>query len=406
MKAIEKNGELDKNRSTTKTLEQQPTRRKKMKNTVMILSLIGIMATSPLMTSSQAIAGERSQEYDSVSSFCRDRLVVLKRAYRIAEIESQQGNHDRSLIALEGGLKEAESRITPRYANTLTSKAIKRGIVLLNNLKATEGGRNKIRTLNNFLMNYYLFIDHVSNQLDIPYFSISNAGFGKISPINTKFETLFVNFAQAQVKMILSTMTLKEGYGLNATIYPVGSSNLLLRALEVTTKAMADDLSESIFSTRHACTIDALESLSTEISEYLEFQDSYADDFVAVQELVGRTERLLGGSLECGGRGGLEVREEARTQDAIKDSFSLLNGTTQQVRLNGGKQIKNIIISAEGIRGPAVFDVVVNGEVKGTVYVPDRDPSYFVTIKDYASSIELVSRTGTALISRILVVTE
>jgi len=377
-----------------------------MKNTVMILGLIGIMATSPLTTSSQAFAADRSQEYDSVSSFCRDRLVVIKKAYRLATIESQAGNHDRSLAVLESGLREADSRITPRYANTLTSKAIKRGLVLLENLKSTEGGRNKVRTLNNFLMNYFLFIEHVSNKLDIPYFSVNNNGFGKISEVNTQFETLFVNFAQAQVKMILSTMTMREGYGHEATIYPVGAPNLLFKALEVTTLAMANDLRDSIFATRHACTIQSLESLSSEIGDYIETKDAYADDFVAVQEFVGQTERLLGGSRYCGGRGGLEVREESRTQDAIKDSFSLLNGTTQQVRLNGGKQIKNIIISAEGIRGPAVFDVVVNGEVKGTVYVPDRDPSYFVTIKDYTNSIELVSRTGTALISRILVVTE
>ncbi len=377
-----------------------------MKNTVMILGLIGIMATSPLMTSSQAMAADRSQEYDSVSSFCRDRLVTIKKAYRIATIESQAGNHDRSLVALENGLREADARIAPRYANTLTSKAIKRGIILLNNLKATEGGKQKVRTINNFLMNYFVFIEHVSNKLDIPYFSVSNNGFGRISTVNTQFETLFVNFAQAQVRMILSTMTIKEGTGYNTTIYPLGSPSLLLKALEVTTAAMADDLSESIFAAKHACTIQALGALSSEINDYLTTEDAYADDFTAVQEFVGQAERLLGGSRDCSGRGGLEASSESRTQDAITDSFSLLNGTTHQVRLNGEKQIKNIIISAEGIRGPAVFDVVVNGEVKGTVYVPDRDPSYFVTIKDSASTIELVSRNGTALISRILVVTE
>jgi hypothetical protein len=53
-----------------------------------------------------------------------------------------------------------------------------------------------------------------------------------------------------------------------------------------------------------------------------------------------------------------------------------------------------------------MFDVVVNGDVKGTVYVPGRDPSYFVTIEDSADSIELVSRGGTTIISRILVVAE
>jgi hypothetical protein len=329
---------------------------------------------------------------------------VIKKAYRIAGIESQQGNHDLSLAALEGGLREANSRIPARYSNTLTSKAIKRGIVLLENLKATSGGKNKVRTINNFLMNYFIFIEHVSNKLDIPYFSTSNNGFGRISAVNTQFETLFVNFAQAQVTMILSTMTMKASEGYGTVIYPVGSPHLLLKALAVTTAAMADDLSESIFSAKHACTIQALSETSSEINDYLANGRMYADSFTAVQEFVGSIENLLGGSRICGGNGRVET--EHRTQDVITDSFSLLDGTTHQVQLKGGRQIKNLIISAEGVRGPAIFDVVVNGEVKGTVYVPARDPSYFVTIKDYASSIELVSRNGTALVSRILVVTE
>lgn len=66
--------------------------------------------------------------------------------------------------------------------------------------------------------------------------------------------------------------------------------------------------------------------------------------------------------------------------------------------------IKKIIISAEGVYRDATFDVVVNGDIKGTIYVPDRDPAYFVTIEDSASSIEFVSRSGSARINDIKVV--
>ena len=55
---------------------------------------------------------------------------------------------------------------------------------------------------------------------------------------------------------------------------------------------------------------------------------------------------------------------------------------------------------------PVMFDVVVNGDVKGTIYVPGRDPSYIVTVGDYTDSIEFISRNGTSIISRILVVAE
>ena len=31
------------------------------------------------------------------------------------------------------------------------------------------------------------------------------------------------------------------------------------------------------------------------------------------------------------------------------------------------------------------FDVIVNGDIKGTIYVPGRDPKYYVTVKEFCS---------------------
>ncbi|MBY0415808.1 MAG: hypothetical protein K2Q18_16670, partial [Bdellovibrionales bacterium] len=290
----------------------------------------------------------------------------------------------------------AASQIHPRFGSSLTSKAIKRGVILLNELKATENNRQKVRTINHFLFNYFLFIENVSNRLDIPYFG---QGFSRISASNTEFEKLFVNFAQEQVEMVLKTMTTTDG----GVIYPVGSTNLVLKALKVTTLAMADDLSESIFAARFACQIDDLEIVSNDIADYLETRGAYADDYTAVQELVGAVKRAMYGSNGC--RSSYQSTE-SRTKDAISGSFNLYAGTTQQVKLDYSKRIKKLIVSAEGIRNDAMFDVVVNGDVKGTIYVPGNDPSYYVTINEYADSIEFVSRTGNAKISRILVIEE
>jgi hypothetical protein len=384
-----------------------------MKNTLMILGLVGLMTAAPVMARENGSGTIQSREdYGSVSSFCRDRLQVLKSAYRLAEIESQAGNHARSAAILEGGLRDAAARIQPAYGSTLTSKAIKRGLVLLENLKATEDSRQKVRTINNFLFNYFLFVENVSNRLDIPYFQ-TGRGFSAISTSNVQFEKLFVNFAQEQVSMVLSTMSTTANEGRRATIYPIGSPTLLLTALKVTTAAMANDLSESIFASRYACTIDRLDQVSADIALYLSTRSTYADEYMAVQELVGAVKAATQASVrECGGIGGYEdntggySQPEARTTDALRGSVTLYAGTTQQVRLNGARYIKKLIISAEGVRNDAMFDVVVNGDVKGTIFVPGRDPSYFVTVEDYADSIELVSRGGTAVVSRILVVAE
>ncbi len=374
-----------------------------MKTTLTLLALFGLMATTPTLVST-AKAQDMQSVDSGVSSFCRDRLAVLKAAYRKAELESQMGNTQNSAAILEQGLLSASSQIAPRFNNALTTKAIRRGIALLNNLKATENNRQKVRAINNFLFNYYVFIEDVSNRLDIPYFS-SNTGFSRISNTNIQFERLFINFAQEQVNMVLKTMTTSTNDGRSEVIYPIGSPDMVLTALKVTTNAMANDLSDSIFAARYACTIEALDRVSGDIADYLQTHETYSDDFVAVQELVGATKRAVSGMRECNG-GGLEQQQQSRTSDAINYQIRLESGTTQQVRLNGGQYIKKLIISAEGLRADAMFDVVVNGDVKGTVYVPGRDPSYFVTIEDSADSIELVSRGGTAIISRILVVAE
>lgn len=378
-----------------------------MKNTMIILGMMGLMAGSPLMADVKAPAMEIREDFGSVSSFCRDRLMTLKRAYHQAEIESQQGNHSLSMNILEAALKTANSNISSRYANTLTSKAIRRGVILLENLKRTDESRQKLRTINHFLFNYFLFIESVSNRLDIPYFQVNNGGFSRISASNTQFEKLFVNFAGEQVSMVLNTMSTEAREGRGSIIYPIGSPTLLLTALKVTTRAMANDLSESIFAANYACTIQELDLISADIDLYLTSRTSYADEFIAVQELVGQVKRATQGRRSCGNAGDYgNNQSESRTTDALSRSITLHAGTTEQVRLNGGRYIKKLIISAEGIRNDAMFDVVVNGDVKGTVYVPGRDPSYFVTIEDYADSIELVSRNGNAIISRILVIAE
>ena len=376
-----------------------------MKNTLMILGLVGLMATSPLMADVKTGTVAAREDFGSVSSFCRDRLAVLKNAYRQAEVESQAGNTGFSAAILEKGLNDAASKIGPRYESTLTSKAIRRGLTLLAELKATPENKQKVRAINHFLFNYFLFVENVSNKLDIPYFQTGSA-FSRISASNTQFEKLFVNFASDQVKMVLDTMSTEAREGRSTVIYPIGSPTLLLTALKVTTTAMANDLSESIFAARYACTIQALETASQDIAFYLDTNGSYADDYVAVQELVGAVKRATGARCGGGRDQGSYGQEQSSTTDAIQGAFTLYAGTTQQVRLNGARHIKKLIISAEGIRNDAMFDVVVNGDVKGTIYVPGRDPSYFVTIEDYTDSIEFVSRNGNAIISRILVVAE
>lgn len=375
-----------------------------MKKTMMVLGLIGLMNIAPSYAAEMSAGLEsRQQEFGSIDNFCRERLLILKSAFRIAEIESANGNIANSVAVLEKGLRDSALRINPRFGNTLTSKAIRRGLVLLENLKNTENSRQKLRALNQFLFNYYGFIENVSNRLDIPYYQ-PGSGFSRIMNSNTQFENLFVNFAQDQVKMILDSMSTVANDAYGPVIYPIGSPKLLLTALKVTTAAMASDLEESIFAQRHACTIVKLSNVNEAISLYLSTGMPYSDDYVATQELVGEVKRIVHGSRKCGG---MEQDDSFRgTRNVIRHDVNLYAGTTQQVRLAAPVQMKKLVVEAIGVGGEALFDVMVNGDVKGTIHVPGRDPSYIVTVNEFADSIELISRNGNAKITKIFVVAE
>lgn len=69
---------------------------------------------------------------------------------------------------------------------------------------------------------------------------------------------------------------------------------------------------------------------------------------------------------------------------------------TKSVSLYGGwRYVKKLFIQARGYTSEsAKFDVIANGEVKGTIYVPGNDPTYTVTIDETVQSIELRGTHG------------
>lgn len=96
---------------------------------------------------------------------------------------------------------------------------------------------------------------------------------------------------------------------------------------------------------------------------------------------------LGGGSLAS-------ASEKFETVDVRGGYFQISDGETKTLALDGWKNVRKLFIQAEGIRRDGTFEVVVNGDVKGTVYVPGRDPSYVVTIAEAANSIQFRHVSG------------
>lgn len=85
---------------------------------------------------------------------------------------------------------------------------------------------------------------------------------------------------------------------------------------------------------------------------------------------------------------------------------TLESGRWDEISFRGRYYVKRIFLSAEGSGEDAYFDVMVNGVVKGTIYVPGKDPSYVITVEDEAESLVLRSFRGNARIETVILEVE
>lgn len=78
----------------------------------------------------------------------------------------------------------------------------------------------------------------------------------------------------------------------------------------------------------------------------------------------------------------------------ISGNFTLAPSETKSIPLKAIQKIKNLVIQAEGVNQDSMIEVMVNGEIKGTIYAPGKDPSYVVTIAEATRSVEFRHRSG------------
>lgn len=93
------------------------------------------------------------------------------------------------------------------------------------------------------------------------------------------------------------------------------------------------------------------------------------------------------------------VSTQVMAQSAVLSGwFSLSPGETKSISLRTA-YIEQVFVQAEGQgRQDAMFEVWANGKPKGSIYVPGRDPSYVVTIRETVSSLEFRQVSGGSVI--------
>lgn len=82
----------------------------------------------------------------------------------------------------------------------------------------------------------------------------------------------------------------------------------------------------------------------------------------------------------------------------VETTTSLNPGESLYLNLDRSRFVQKLKLSTYGRGGEALFEVVVNGEVKGTIHVPRRDPDYIVTIADVTENITLKHKSGATVV--------
>ena len=341
--------------------------------------------------------------------WCTQNAAFLARKKQQAAQDYRVGNFVQAKQTLIYALNQAQARLAPHYSNTQSYQALIRANNYIRIIEGQASGVFEARLTSFFLLGYFDLIIDFIKEVDMVFYR-SGCGHRCQRQNQRHFEHQFIYNSQKQIQVVMNTLLEKQSNRHSTVYYPVGNSKVYLNVLESALAGYITDLSTALSTQRYSCLLMDLHSVYDRLVSFNSNGLGYANDFQAVQNATHRLVSLtqvIGRQTPCGGTVSPMPRKpqiESRNILAGRNSIILENGTARTIRLPRRQFVKNLIISAEGIRRNALFEVVINGKVKGTIHVPGVDPTYFVTVQEETASIEFISRTGRARISSIIVV--
>lgn len=76
-------------------------------------------------------------------------------------------------------------------------------------------------------------------------------------------------------------------------------------------------------------------------------------------------------------------------------SFTLDAGKSAVLNLDGWRHVRKLYVEAQGATSSGgMMEIVVNNDVKGTIYVPGTDPTYVVTVEETAERVTFRHTSG------------
>ena len=245
------------------------------------------------------------RQRDDIRLWYRNRVSSLERFKEEARSHYSVLQYSLAYQTLKAGLMTA-SEEDVYYQGALTSKAIARGkrfVLALEKCESLKKDRAVIKSLTFFLFKYYDFIADVSKNLDEPYYSPMPGGRYGDRVNDMDFERAYVELAQKQLRMMLEDLVTVEGEGDRIVVYPLGEPAIFLNAMELTTKAVAQDLRDSYFATRYAHSIEELKWLHYKLYRFNHpgqpiegnrYLGTYPNAYIAVNSAYAHAANLIG----------------------------------------------------------------------------------------------------------------
>ncbi|MEK6705273.1 MAG: hypothetical protein AABZ06_05750 [Bdellovibrionota bacterium] len=337
---------------------------------------------------------------DDLYDWCSRVTRVLGRELSRAELQIQYERMESAKEILMDALVAASQSLDmdPQTGSPTIKRMIDRGVIYADALgqELSKNGSSRLDSLTelHFLTGYIQLIIKTENELDRPFYLPYVHRYNRCGSCPPEFNLpafmrKYFEIAKAELRFILTQFTNMDNVGGRLMVTPVGNPIAFLKLAELGSGFIADEIANTFDSYRNACSIRDLVALSETLRDFNVFGDRTVFPNVpwALTQSAVELDRILMelGSIRPNPIGG---NEGVQTVELLSGSLHLDEAEMKSVRLGGTTAIQKLFVQAEAYRSDATIEVIVNGEVKGTLYLPARDPSYVVTIADTAGSIE------------------
>ncbi len=336
----------------------------------------------------------------------------LRSALHSARLQIIKGFYNKAgqvLIDALSNTSKSFPKKTVDHGSPLTKKLIDRGILYARNIKTAfqEGGftKTEIHTETYFLEGYVQMIINAWEEIDqdyyIPYYHSYER---RCSPhyycedfSYIDFHRKYIEYVIKEIEFVLNNFT-EESHIVyrGPMILPIGDVRAVLLISEIMSIKVSKDILETLWPYKYGYIAFRLQELHKNLKDFNRKNNRlvYPDAVAALNSSRGIHSTFLFAVEELEKEGGHYSRK-VHNPVLARNIFLSSNNPEYTIHLNYSIRINCLVVTGEAYRSDGRVKVLVNGQIKGDLYLPRRDPQYVVNVDSRANSIRFVMEQGT-----------